>query len=294
MATFTSLNFIKYYVLNFLDERTLNSFIDIGYFVVSGVFQMYVIYFIAFDKQLDPRTCQIWDDYEAAAGLRSVEKLKPKYELLPTLNGIVTIGIVVLKTMSWSQSFEGVISKHSTDTVDGLFLWTPDDFDNRASIIEYHLADHNSTSFYIMGFFGFISVFCWNLLAECFKDLIFWVAKVHEHRITVFGDKVKENVTMKVISAKGGVLPDNIDDDHCWKMYRDLVAVNTLTNKTYNILFVLNHLDTFLTFSYFLTLILKKDSSMIELIFTGYEVFKGVIAYFPARRASLQVSLEFY
>lgn len=289
MATFTSLSLIKFFVLNFLDDRTLNNFIDIGYYIVSGLFQMYVVYLIAFGKEHLLTTCKIWDDYEAAAEMKSGEQLSPKTEFLPILNGILTIITTVIKTMTGLHSFEKIIWKHSTDTVDGLFLWTPQDFKNRGPTLKYYLEDHN-TAFYTMGVFGFISELCWNLLAESFKDLIFWVAKVHEHHITMFGKKIKENVALKVTSGERS----DESDDQCWKMYRDLVAANTSTNRTYHVLLILNHLDTFLTFSYFLTLILKKDASMSELIFTGHDVLKWMIAYFPARRASLQVSLQNY
>ncbi len=270
-----------------MHKRSLNNFIDIGYFIVSGAFQMYVTYFVAFCKDPIYKSLSSWEGYEKANIAGDSVQVRNKTEWIPIVNGIVTIVIAAWKAVALYDSIEEAILESSLDTAQSIFLWTTEHVSNQTSIENVYRTELNPTT-YAMGVFGIISVFCWNLQVDCCKDLTFWIAKVNEHYVREFGKQLKTNLKMK--SNKEENSDEN--DVHCWETYRQVMEVNMSTNATFFVILIISHLDTFLTFSYLLTLVLKTDVSPAILIITGYDVLKGVLHYFPARRASLEVCVN--
>lgn len=269
-----------------MHERTLNNLIDIGYFIASGSFQMYVAYFLAFHKGQISKSLTSWEQYETANTEGNPSEVSKKTEWIPLVNGIVTIVIAAWKAFALYDSLEEAILESSLDTAQSIFLWKTEHVRNQTTILTSYGTELNPTT-YTMGVFTLLTVFCWNLQVDCCKDLIFWIAKINEHHILEFGKKIKTNLEMKKDKAEN--CEEN--DIHCWETYRHVMEVNTSTNATYFFVLVITHLDTFLTFSYLLTLVVKGDTSPALLMITGYDVFKGIVPYFPARRASGQVCL---
>lgn len=283
MAVFFSFNFDKYAVLRFLDKRDINKFIDIGYFVTSSFFQIYIAYFIIFKRKNISNTLKMWKRYEAEiSGEKSGSKTTTAW--LPIVNGMITVIIVILKTVAVYGPFEDMVLYHSAGMAEGLFKWTPEQMVNGTSIDELYGEHLNATS-YTMGAFGIITAFCWDISVDCFKDLIFWTAKVSEHHALSFGEKIGENLDRKSTTGKSS----DEEDDRCWKMYRQLLEANMSTNSTFDTLLLFLHMDTFLTFSYFLTELLNDKATGIDMVVLGYDVLKGLIVYWPARKSSQEV-----
>lgn len=264
----------------------MNNFIDIGYFMVSGLFQLYLTYFVISSQERVSRKLQVWKQYESTTKDEQNSNATPKRrEWLPIVNGVATIAVVLLKTrVLHYSSFNEAMIAYSDDTAEALFLWTPERIDN---ITEIHnsFGENPSVTTYTTGIIGFLTFFFWHLQMDCMKDLIYWVAKANERHVLELGKKIKENLSTKTATGKSS----EEKDDQCWAAYRQMMAANTSTNLTYSTLFLISHLDTFLTFSYFLTQVLNEDAAIMDVMLIGYDVLKGILPFFPARRASLEV-----
>lgn len=286
LATFSSFHLIKYFVLNFLIQRDMNNFIDIGYFMVSGLFQLYLTYFVISSQDRVSRKLQVWKQYESSTKDKENSNARSnRREWLPIVNGLATIAVVLLKTRALqNSSFDEAILAYSKETAEALFLWKPEYINNITSI-HNSFGENASVTTYTTGIIGFLTEFFWHLQMDCMKDLIYWVAKANERHVLELGKKLEENLSTKTATGKSS----EEKDDQCWAAYRQMMAANASTNLTYSTLFLISHLDTFLTFSYFLTQVLNEHAAIMDVILIGYDVLKGILPFFPARRASLQV-----
>ncbi len=286
MATFTSFNLIKYFVLIFLEKRTLNGFIDIGYFVTAGVFQLYVTYFLATRQDKISRTLTYWSEYDSKTSCDNTNEFNNKLKWIQLANGFATIVMSALKPVLLNDSFEELILEKSEETAEGLFLWTPEQKSNNTLIQAQYGTNINGTT-YTLGIFGILSMFCWNLQVDCFKDFVIWIALVNKSHVLTFGNKIKDNLSVKL---KRGENSKEIDDQ-CWATYRDVKEVISHTNSTYNMMLIISHVYSFLTFSYFLTFVLNEHASVIVVTIVGYNAVKGIVPYLFARTASQEVGI---
>ncbi len=288
MATFNSFNEIKYQFINFLDERTLHQLIDVGYFLVGCGIHWCTIYYFVFRQDDILKLLQIWDDYDTAYIVDNQSQETNKMEWLPILTGTVTITMSVIKSILYTDlekwSFEGLILENSEDTAYCIFLWKPEQLFSNSFEDDYG-TDLNGIT-YAMGLVGLIATICLNVSVDIFKDFLIWIAFVNKHHMLRFGNKINQSLIQK--KATGRNLEENNDD--CWQAYREVFEVNSVTNSTFCLMYLINHLHSFLVFSYWLTQVLNKQAALRVLILVGYNVVKGIFPYIPARQASGEVS----
>ncbi len=282
---------IKLEVVNFVEDRTLNQFIEIGYFLVSGTVHWYLTYMIWFRYDRISDTFKSWEKYDKESNsVESSAKLKKKQNWLPKLNAAITFSMAILKALLYTDlenwSIDGLIFDGSLFVTSGVFIWKPDDMLN-GTLVEQFGTKLNATT-YAMGIFGTISYICWNLQIDCFKDMLVWVAITNKHHMLNFGGTIRHSLSKK--KSIGTNTTDN--DDQCWKAYRDVLAVNNSTNECYNYMLTINHLDFILVSSYCLTEVLNKDVSLRPLLLLGYNVIKALLPYLSARIAAKEVKFK--
>ncbi len=284
MATFTSFNLVKYYFLKFLTKRTMNTFIDIGYFIVNVVFQLYLTYFVSLRTNTISQILQQCEQFETKSnGEVSIES-NNKSAWPPIANGIGTIIMSAVKTVAWYNSLDEMLLENSQDSAEGLFLWTPEQLRNKTMLEDTYASELNYTTV-SLGMFGLISTFCWNLQMDAFKDLIFWISKVNELHVLEFGRKIKSCLAQKMAVGKD----TDGNDERCWEMYRNVKEVDASINETFYYVLIVCHMYSFLTFSYFLTFVLNEAATVLAVTLIGYSAVKGIISYIPGQRSSCEV-----
>lgn len=290
MATFSSINEVKYQLINFLDDRTLHQLIDVGYFLVGCAIHWYITYYFVFRQDIISKQLQKWNDYEKAFQGENEPENTNKMEWLPIITGIGTIAFSIIKSISYtdleSWSLEGLILENSEDTAYCIFLWKPDQLRSESFHEDYGTNLNWVT--YAMGIVGLMSTICWNLSVDIFKDLLIWIAFVNKHHMLRFGDQINKSVTRKRAIGKNS----EQNDDHCWQMYREVIQVNSDTNSTFCFIFLINHLHSFMVSSYWLTQVLNTKTTLRVLVLVGYNVVKGIFSYLPAQQASGQVEIN--
>ncbi len=259
---------IKYEVVCFVEDRTLNQFIEIGYFLVSGTVHWYLTYMIWFRYDKISDTFKSWEihDKETNAAASSVES-KRNQEWLPKLNAAITLSMAIMKALLCTDlenwSFKGLILEHSMFVSYGLFIWTPDDVIDETLVEQY--GTKLNAKIYVMGIFGTVSYICWNIQIDCFKDMLIWVASTNKHHMLNFGEQIRHSFSKKKSAGKN--IPEN--EDQCWKAYTDALVVNECTNACYSYMLSINHLDSILVSSYCLTELLNTDVSLRPFLFLG-------------------------
>lgn len=213
-------------------------------------------------------------------------------EFLPKINGLLTLIMAIVKSALYtdpeSWSFEGLLLENSDEVSYGLFIWRPDHLNNSTLSEDY--GSTLNTSSLLMGIFGLLTNICWQLQIDCYKDVLIWVAIVNKHHVLKFGENIRKSLLQKTITGKNVTE----DDDKCWQAYRKVLGLNSSTNSTYSIMFTINHVDSFLVFSYWLTELLNERVKFRVVLLIGYSVVKGIMAYYPARTAAGEVVKHYY
>ncbi len=289
LATFSSFVEVKFEVVTFLDERTLSHFIDVGYFSVSCAIHLYFTYFFTFRQACISETLKTWDDHDNA-NIKENQQCNYRLEWLPIFNGLFTVAMAIIKSTMYTDfekwSLQGLLLQNSQEVSYGFFIWKPDHFYNSTLPDDY--GSNLNTNSCLMGILGILGSICWNLQIDCFKDVLIWVAVVNKNHVLRFGKRIKKSVVQKRITGRN--IPE--DDDKCWLEYREIQEVNICTNNNYSVMFMINHLDSFLVFSFWLTELLNEQVKLRVIIMIGYSVVKGIIAYYPARQAAAEVCYE--
>lgn len=285
MSTFSSFSLIKYSLLIFLTERTMNNFIEVGYFIISGVFQVYLTYFMVKRSKEMIQAMQKREEF----GRRFPQGLTDRFkntEFWLTLASItLSVLMSAVKQFLWNDSLEDILLDNSREAAEGLMIWTTYQIKNTTAISSEYGTDLNYTTG-ILALFGIISNFCWNLQMDCFKDIIFWVAKINEYHILAFGRRIKTSTSQRMITGNRNSLRE---DDQCWQMYREVMELHASVNKPFYIVLAIALMYSFLTLSYFLTYLLSDQISTVVILIVGYNSLKGIIFLIPGHRASSQV-----
>lgn len=230
-------------------------------------------------------------DYHGKGFIQGNQDIQPeqktKMEWLPIIVGIGTITMAILKAIIYidlnSWTLERLILEHSEDTSLGLFLWKTDDLCSESfkEIYGSNLNGINCT----LGTFGLMAAIFCNMSVDLAKDMLIWVAIVNKNQILRFGTKIKENLHQKKTTGK------NLEetDDQCWQAYRETLEMNSVTNSTFSLIYLIIHLHSFLVASYWLTQVLNKKVKLRVLLLVGYNVMKGIFSYFPAIIAATEV-----
>lgn len=202
MASFTSITMVKFEVVNFVDDRTINQFIEMGYFLVNGAVHWYLTYFMMFRFNKISNTFESWNDHEKKInGGENITSSKKKPEWLPKINWMITLTMTIIKSIvytDWEKwSLEGLILDNSIFVSYGIFIWVPDHLYDE-TLSERFGTKLNATT-YLMGIIGGISQFCWNLRIDCFKDTLIWVATTNKYHMLRFGRKIKKSQLEKIL-----------------------------------------------------------------------------------------------
>lgn len=287
MASFNSFNRAKYEIVSFIGDRTINQFIDVGYFLTGCLIHWYFIYFFLYRQESITKYLQTCKNYEEAYVSGNQAENKNQLEWQPIVLGIGTVTLAILKSIMYTElnswSLKGLILDHSYNVGDGFFFWKPD------QLYDSSLKDEYGTTFNwktcMMGIFGLTTVICWNISVDLSKDLIIWVAFVNKNQMMAFGQKIMESLQQKKATKKNS----EENDDKCWRMYRQVLESNSVTNSTYHNMFLVNHLHSFVMSSYWLTHLLNQKAKLRVVLFLGYNVAKGIFAFFPARKTAAEV-----